>query len=192
MNSAHSGVSVSRRAAVTRLGAGGLGLALAARGFAAGAQEPTAEARTGDVPPLLTEWAAAWTAHDADQLLALYAEDGVYEEVPTNTVATGADEIRAYFEGTNATFSDIEATPEAGFRSEGRAALQGVFAGRYTGQLPDLPPGEGQAFSVRFAAVFELEKGKIRRSVDYFDLYSLLVQIGALPAPEGMGTPTAE
>ena len=179
----------TRRAALRGLGLGGVAVALAARG--AGAQDATPAASPAALSPLLAEWAAAWSAHDPERLLALYAPDAVYEEVPTNTVARGHDEIRAFFEFNFATFSDIEVRPEAGSQAEGWAAFQGVFAGRYTGQLPDTPPGAGQAFAVRFATVFELEGDTIRRNTDYFDLSTLLVQIGALPAPGGAAAPAA-
>ena len=68
----------TRRAALARLGGGGLGLALAARGLGTAAQDASPAAAPGAIPPLLAEWASAWTAHDADRVLALYAPDGVY------------------------------------------------------------------------------------------------------------------
>jgi steroid delta-isomerase-like uncharacterized protein len=183
-------VFVSRRVALARLAGGGLGLTLAARRFAASAQEASPEAMAGEIAPLPAAWAEAWTSGDADQLLAFYAEDAVYEEKPTNSLATGHEEIRALYDGTHATFSDIEVTPTMGFQTEGWAVVEGTFAGKYTGQIPGLPAGEGQPFSVPFAAIFELEGDKIRRSADYFDLASVLAQIGA-PAGSAEATPTA-
>ena len=114
--------------------------------------------------PITGGLGGSWTSGDADQLLALYAEDAVYEEKPTNAVATGHEEIRALYEGPHATFSDIEVTPTTGFQTEGWATIEGTFAGKYTGQLPGLPAGAGQSFSVPFAAIFELEGDKIRRA----------------------------
>jgi steroid delta-isomerase-like uncharacterized protein len=183
-------VSCSRRVVLARLTGGGLGLTLAARRFAVAAQDASPEAMAGEIAPLPAAWAEAWTSGDADQLLALYAEDAVYEEKPTNSVATGHEEIRALYEGTHATFSDIEVTPTTGFQTEGWATIEGTFAGKYTGQLPGLPAGAGQPFSVPFAAIFELDGDKIRRSADYFDLSSVLAQIGA-PAAGAEATPTA-
>jgi steroid delta-isomerase-like uncharacterized protein len=190
VNISRPAVSFSRRTALARLAGGGLGLTLAGRHFAVSAQEASPEAMAGEIAPLPAAWAAAWTSHDADQLLALYAEDAVYEEKPTNTVATGHDEIRAFFEGTNDVFSNIEVTPTTGFQTEGWAVLEGTFAGHYAGQIPGLPAGAGQPFAVPFAAIMELEGDKIRRSADYFDLSSVLAQIGA-PAGGTAATPVA-
>jgi steroid delta-isomerase-like uncharacterized protein len=178
--------SVSRRSALMRLGGGGLGLALAARGLAAAAQQAT----PGAIPPLLAEWAAGWSAHDANRIVALYTSDGVYEEIPTNTIARGHDQIVAFIKGELAVFSDVEVRPQAGFQSDDWGVLQGIFAGRYSGQIPGLPVGKGQKFAIPFATVFQLSGGKIKHNYDYFDNYGFLIQIGALPAPGG-ATPRA-
>lgn len=168
---------VSRRSAVARLGGAVVALALAAGNRSVAAQDASPEAT--DLPPLLAEWAAAWTARDADRLLALYTADGVYEEIPTGTVARGHDEIRAFFDATHMAFADIRATPRSGFQAQDWAVLEGDFSGR----------GGDAAFTVPFAVVLELTGGAIRRSADYFDLYAVLDQIGGLPAADGAATP---
>jgi len=147
-------------------------------GGAATAQDASPEASPSAIPPLLVQWAEAWSSHDAEQVVALYTPNGVYEEIPTNSVAGGHDEIRAFVEGTHAAFSDIQVTPRRGFHTETWAVLEGDFAAR---------PAEGQAFSVPFVVVMELDGDLIRRSTDYFDLNAVLTQIGgtevATPAP---------
>ena len=59
------------------------------------------------------------------------------------------------------------------------------------GAIPGLPPGSGQTVTLRGAVIFELADGMITRESHYYDVYVLLVQIGALPAPEMEGTPTS-
>jgi steroid delta-isomerase-like uncharacterized protein len=188
MSMSHSALFLSRRSALARLAGGGVGLALAAPRLAVAAQEATPAA--GMEAPIATAFAAAWNSHDADQLLALYTDDGVYEEIPSNTVAQGADEIRAFFEGTNALISDVVVTPVNSFQTEGWAVMEATYSGKYTGEMPGLAPGEGQEFTVPFITLFELEGDKIRRNADYFDFASVIAQIGG-PALEGEATPTA-
>jgi steroid delta-isomerase-like uncharacterized protein len=149
-------------------------------GSGATAQEASPEAASGSIPPLLTQWAEAWSSQDAEQVVALYAADAVYEEVPTNSVSQGHDEIRAFVEGTHAAFSDIQVTPRRGFQAENWAVLEGDFAGR---------SADGMPFSVPFIVVLELDGELIRRSADYFDLNSVLTQIAAGPTTEA--TPAA-
>src|SRR3712207_1776949 len=81
------------------------------------AQEASPKAASGEIPPIVVQWAEAWSSPDPEQLVALYAPDAVYEEVPTNSVAQGHDAIRALVEGTHATFSDIQVTPRRGFQA---------------------------------------------------------------------------
>jgi steroid delta-isomerase-like uncharacterized protein len=146
-----------------------------------GAQDASPVATAADLPEIVVAWADAWTSGDADRFVDLYAEDAVYEEIPTATVARGHAEIGAFFEATHANFADIRATPVRGFQEGSHAVLEGLFAGR---------AGE-RAFEVPFVAVIELDGDRIRHSRDYFDLYSVMVQIGALPAPGDTGTPAA-
>ena len=145
------------------------------------AQEASPEATPGAIPPLLMQWAEAWSSHDAEQVVALYAEDAVYEEIPTNTIAQGHDEIRTFVEGTHAAFSDIQVTPRHGFQGEDWAVLEGDFAGR---------SADGASFSVPFIVIMELDGDLIHRSADYFDLNAVLTQIGAAPAAAA-ATPAA-
>jgi steroid delta-isomerase-like uncharacterized protein len=182
--------SLSRRATLARLGGGGLGFALALHRLGAAAQDATPAASPAALPPLVAQWVDAWNAHDPERLAALYTADGVYEEIPTNAVAQGADAIRALVQSELDAYSGIEVQPQAGFQGDNWAVLQGIFAGRYTGQLPGAPAGAGQPFAVPFATVFRLRDDRIQHNTDYFDAYSFLIQIGVLPAP-GTATPTS-
>jgi steroid delta-isomerase-like uncharacterized protein len=144
---------------------------------------------TGAVPPAVQEWAAAWSEHDdGSRLAALYNDDATHEEVPSGTVFSGPEAIAGYAQSHFAAFPDVALELTSAFTSGDWAAAEWVYGGTYTGSLPGLPPGSGQPFSVRGTAIFELEDGKIRRSASYFDFYSLLVQLGVLPAP-GAATP---
>ena len=41
---------------------------------------------TADGAWVLDEWAAAWSAHDTERILALYPDDCVYEDVAFSVV----------------------------------------------------------------------------------------------------------
>jgi steroid delta-isomerase-like uncharacterized protein len=145
------------------------------------AQNATPEATADAIPPLLIQWAEAWSSHDPDQVVALYAADSVYEEVPTNTVAQGHDAIREHVANTHAAFPNISVTPRNGFQAEDWAVLEGDFAG----ETPD-----GVPFSVPFIVLLELDGDVIQRSADYFDLNAVLTQIQGTPTA-GAATPAA-
>jgi steroid delta-isomerase-like uncharacterized protein len=151
------------------------------RGGGITAQDASPEATSGSIPPLLVQWAEAWSSGDAEQVVALYAPDAVYEEVPTNSVSQGHAAIRAFVQGTYAAFTDIQVTPSRGFQAENWAVLEGDFAAR---------SADGVPFTVPFIVIMELDGELIRRSADYFDLNSVLTQIAAGPATAA-ATPAA-
>lgn len=163
---------------------------LAARGIRSVAAQ-TSTPMTESVPPLLQEWAAAWSEHDdGTRLAALYTDEATHEEVPSGTVFRGPEAIAGYAQSHFAAFPDVTLELRSAFTTGHWATAEWVYAGTYTGSLPGLPPGAGQPFSVRGSAIFELQAGKIQRSASYFDFYSLLVQLGVLPAPGAGATPT--
>ena len=176
---------LSRRTALRRLGGGGLAaLALATGVRQAAAQEATPPA----LPALLVAWEAAMATHDPDRILTLYTGDAVWEEVPLNLVARGPAEIRAHLGRLFAATPDIAYDVTGGFAAGDRVAAEWIITGTLTGDFPGLPPGTGQPFTVRGVSLYEVTNGTIARYTEYWDAYTFLVQLGALPAP---GTPAA-
>lgn len=146
------------------------------------AQEASPQTGAAGLPPLLRAWADAYTAGDPAAVAALYTEDGLYEDVPSGTLARGREEIAGYLEQSVAQLPGWRVEPTAGYRAEGWAVLEYVFSAT--------DAASGQRFSARAATVFEIEGDLIRRSADYYDLSGFLFQGGAPPAA-GAGTPTA-
>jgi steroid delta-isomerase-like uncharacterized protein len=165
-----------------------LGVAMTT-GSRTAAQEASPAASPAALPPLLAEWAVAINSGDADQVLALYTDDALWEEVAIGLAARGPDEIRAHLDGLFAAVPDITFDVTSGFVAGDRAVVEWVVSGTYRGDFPGLPPASGQRFSFRGASVFDLADGKIRRYTEYWDAYLFLVQLGALPAPRA-ATPT--
>ncbi len=153
------------------------------------AQEATPAAA---LPPPLDEVLAAWNAHDPQRLAALYAEDAVVEvRIASNQVFHGPEQVAAWAAGNFAAVPDLRFEIGRVLVAGDRVALEWVYTGTYTGQLPGLPPGAGQAIRVPGATVFELRDGKIVRETLYYDLYLFLIQTGAVPAPGAAATPGA-
>jgi steroid delta-isomerase-like uncharacterized protein len=183
--------SFSRRmVAMTRRGAlRGIG-SIAAFTLVSGARSglvAAQEASPAAVPPLLSEWAAVWSS-DPAQVETIYAPDAVLEDVATGVVYNGSDGVAAHVAEIRAGLPDAVYTVSSGFVAGDRAALEYVFSGAYTGQLPGLSAGAGQPISARGAALFELADGSIVRESHYYDAYGFLIQLGVLPAP-GAATP---
>jgi steroid delta-isomerase-like uncharacterized protein len=127
--------------------------------------------------------------HDPDRILALFAADAAWQEVPLNVDARGQAAIRAHLEGPFSATPDIAYDVAEGFATGDRMAAEWTVSGTVTGDFPGLPPGRGQRFSVRGSSIYEVADGKIARYTEYWDAYLFLVQLGALPAPGAAATP---
>ena len=181
------GISLSRRAVFGgAAGAGMAGLLLAAMPDRTRAAQADA---TAAVPDLVQEWAAAQTTHDADRFVALCTDDVVHEEVVAGFVPVhGKAALKTYLEGLFAAFPDVTMTPHAGFVTDTWGGAQWTFSGTRTGLTS--PVGESErAYSLRGASLWQLEGGKIRRSAGYYDLYTILLQLGVIASSAPAGTP---
>jgi steroid delta-isomerase-like uncharacterized protein len=158
--------------------------------LATAAQEASPATSPAALPPPLAAWLAAFNAGDADRLLALFSDDGLWEEPAIGLAARGPEAIRGHLERLFTAAPDIRYDVTSSVVSGDRAVLEWVVTGTYQADFPGLPPAADQPFSFRGASVFEMEDGTIQRYTEYWDAYAFLVQLGALPAPEAAGTPT--
>ena len=161
-----------------------LALALAAPATAL-AQDASPPA--GAVPGVVLAWVEAWDAADSAAIAALYAADGVYEDVPADYSATGG-EIELSLAGYLGGVGDVSAELDNAFGGDGWAVVEWTLSATNQGLFPDAPVGA--PFSVRTATVFALDGDEIVRSADYYDVATILSQLGLLPEADA-ATPTA-
>ena len=174
----------SRRTVVRATG-GGLAVAAAALLPRPGAAQ--SEAR----PDVVAEFLAAWEAFDPDRIAATFAEDGVREDITAGVIAQNRTEVRSTVANFFAAFDGPAVEHPVAFSAGDQAVESWVFTGRYTGALPSLPPGAGEALTIRGLTLIDLAGGLIQRTTDYYDHYGILVQLGAAPTPGDTGTPEA-
>ena len=180
--------ALSRRRALLQIGAGGLGTALAARTLTVGAQEATPQVTSEDLPPVLADWIDAWATLDVDGIVAAFAEDGVHEDTALNVTFVGREEIRGHYEPLRSQFTDPSGAITNVIVGGDGAAVEWVFTGTYTGAYPGFPPGSGEEVVIRGTMIAELADGQIQRARQYYDVFGILLQLGAVPAP-GAATP---
>ena len=180
-----SSVLVSRRAALAAASLGGLGVVLR-HPVTSAAQAATPMASPVALPSLLQQWVAAWNAHDAQAIAALYTPDAVYEDVPSNTASTNGD-VAGFLRPFFAVVADVQLTPQHGVATADWAVLEYDFAATNNGFIPGAA-AQGKSFSVRIATIFALRGDQIQRSSDYYDVATILTQLGMMPGPAA--TPT--
>ena len=104
-------------------------------------QETTPESKSA-VPPVLQEWAAAWSEHDdGARLAALYTSDATHEEVPSGTIFAGPEEIAGYAQSHFAAFPDVALE----LTSASRLATGRPRSGSTAARIPGACPGYHQA-----------------------------------------------
>ena len=146
------------------------------------AQEASPAASPVALSPLLQQWVDGVEAGDGDAIAALYTEDAVHEDVPAGMVVEGPEEIGALVSGTVEQFDDVRYEVLAAHESGDLGILEYRFS------ATDLE--SGQPISLRGAYIFELEGDRIRRSADYYDVASILAQLGMLDLGEEMAEAT--
>jgi len=134
-----------------------------------------------DVEKVFDDYNAAWNSHDVERIVSLFTDDGVHEDIAIGAVSRGKEELKSFIGTTFVFFPDFKAEVTSRFGAGDWSAREWVMTGTQKGDMPGLP-ATGKSFSLRGASITELKEGKIRRNTDYWNLASLLQQLGVMPA----------
>jgi steroid delta-isomerase-like uncharacterized protein len=108
----------------------------------------------------------------------------VYEEVATQRRLEGVDEVSACWQAWAKAFPDSKATFDEEFVSGGTVVLEVTWYGTHTGLL-DLPGGPvaptNRPIRLQGCQVIALRDGRPQSIRQYFDIATLLQQLGMLP-----------
>jgi steroid delta-isomerase-like uncharacterized protein len=137
-------------------------------------------------PQALTEAAKAllqtYNDKNWDQAKASITQDFVYDEVATGRKVNGADESIDSWQGWAQAFPDSRAVfGEAHAAEDGTVVLEVTWQGTHKGplQTPKGPiPPTGKRIELRACAIFEFSGEKARTQRHYFDMTTLLQQLG--------------
>ena len=126
--------------------------------------------------------------NDADwgRLDALLSPDSIYDEVGSGRVARGASEVVEIFKGWKQAMPDGQGTVTNAIDAGDAAVLEVTWTGTFTGQWaspqgPVEPTGKQQ--TTRACIITTVVDGKVKESHQYYDLMSLLQQLGLLVEP---------
>lgn len=138
---------------------------------------------------IITKHLADLSAGNWAEFRAALHADAIYEESATRQRVKGADNYVRTIQRWKNVFPDLKATPLRTFADGDNVILEleweGTHDGIFEGPFGTVPP-TGKQNKLRAVIVYELNGGKIQESRHYFDLLSLLVQLGvAMPAGAG-------
>ena len=123
----------------------------------------------------------AYNQKDWNAVRASITPDFIYDEVGTGRKVQGADQTIALWKGWAEALPDSKATFDNVVASGNTVLLEITWRGTHTGPL-QTPKGSfaatGKVIEVRACAVVELADGKAKLQRHYFDMATLLQQLG--------------
>jgi steroid delta-isomerase-like uncharacterized protein len=88
---------------------------------------------------MLDDWAVAWSSsdtNDPERVLALFADDCVFEDVTFGVVARGKEELRRFVNGAFVAVPDFKYGLTSRFAAGQWAAVEWVMSGTHKGDFP--------------------------------------------------------
>ena len=123
----------------------------------------------------------AFNNQDWDKTRELFG-DSTYNELGTQRSIDNIDAIIEAFQVWKAAMPDVTGTVTSAIESGEQVVLEIDWEGTHTGELmtPQGPiPASGKRQKTSAAFIFEYHNGELKESRHYFDLLTLLQQIGA-------------
>jgi steroid delta-isomerase-like uncharacterized protein len=123
----------------------------------------------------------AYNQKDWNAVRASVTPDFIYDEVGTGRKVQGADQTITLFQGWATAIPDSKATVDNAVASGNTVVLELTWRGTHNGPL-QTPKGSfaatGKKIEVRACAVVDLVNGKAKLQRHYFDMTTLLQQLG--------------
>jgi steroid delta-isomerase-like uncharacterized protein len=123
----------------------------------------------------------AFNEKDWEAVKAAVTEDFVYDEVATERRPQGIDAVLEVWQGWGTALPDTKATFHSEVVSGNTVVFEVTWQGTHSGPLVtpggEIPP-TGRRTSLRACQVFEVADGKARVMRQYFDLATLMKQLG--------------
>lgn len=134
---------------------------------------------TTDIEKTVQAYINAWNSHDVENIAAFFTEDGIHEDVAVGSVYHGKNELKAGLSPLFAACPDFKLELKSLFGSNDWVGQEWLMTGTQTGAFGVLGiPATGRSFLIRGASITKLRGGKIARNTDYWNLMSMLQQLG--------------
>ena len=126
----------------------------------------------------------AYNDREFDRAAAVVTDNYEWLMTPTGQVFHGGDGMREYLAGWAEGFPDSQVEVTNVIVGENQAVVEFTGRGTHSGTLAT-PMGDieatGQQAELHFCDVYEIADGKLRRGRSYFDLATLMRQLGVVP-----------
>lgn len=132
----------------------------------------------------------AFNEKNWDKMRALLAADAIYDEKATHRRIQGSDQIIQALQGWAEAFPDAKGTFVREFAAGDTAVVELVWKGTHTGPLQTpsgIIPASNRLVEMPACELMRVEGERIKHDLHYFDLLTLLTQIGATGASPEQG-----
>lgn len=133
---------------------------------------------TTDTEEFVKNLWVAWNSHSWERTSSFYADECVMDDLPSR-ICRGKRELEAYYADLLKGYPDLHFAAKSCFSSGNRIATEWTMRGTHTGDSPRFK-ATGKKFSIPGVSVIEIQDGKIIRETDYWDMCSLLRQLGVM------------
>lgn len=134
---------------------------------------------------LAKEGVEAFNKADWAKTRSMSTPDVVYSELATGRRVVGADDFIELSKGWRSAFPDAMGTVTSELESGDTAVVEVTWSGTQTGELVtptgDRIPPTGKKVSIPAVQVVRTSGGKIAETKHYFDLMTMMAQLGVMP-----------
>jgi steroid delta-isomerase-like uncharacterized protein len=137
-----------------------------------------------DVVKLAREEIDAFNAGDWQRFKTPLAADAIYQEPATQRRVQGPDQAVQISQAWREAFPDVKGTITNAMASGNTAVLEITWEGTQRGPLTSPSgtiPASGKRVSLPAVQVVTVQGNKIKETRHYFDMMSMMQQLGALP-----------
>ena len=145
-----------------------------------------------DNQEILRKQLDAFVKGDWNTYKSLLTDNAIYDEEATRRLVRGPDQVVKTVQIWKKAFPDLKATIKSMVATGDAVVAEIEWEGTQTGPL-DAPTGQippsGKHGKVMAVQVARFDNGKIRELRHYFDLMTVLMQLGVAPRPSAPTTP---
>jgi steroid delta-isomerase-like uncharacterized protein len=123
------------------------------------------------------KWIDGWNSADPHKLVDAFSPDGFYQDVPSDSHYKGSAELRELHKFFHDAVGGLYVKLVTAHISGGHGTIEWIFGGTDVGLFKT-----GKPFAVPGVSVIEVRNGRISRNLDYYDMASIMKQVGVLPA----------
>ena len=128
--------------------------------------------------PVADSWITAWNSHDVVKWATHFTPDVYYEDVTFGEISRGSAEAQKFAASFFTDVPDLKLELADSSIEGNHGSIQWILSGTDKGVFKT-----GKPFKVRGVSIVTVDHGKISRSIDYYDLATIMKQVGVLPAP---------